>query len=184
VCFHVVRWWIRRNFSSVFCCSFMSACTRFFLTVGVEGNPCRSRNRMWPYCPVNRRQLFEWCIEEAVSWNYLASLWKRCLLCWIHWFSSFKLEAMNHKYGPYWPTRSVVCGENCGTANKYYKKLGYECKLCDFMAVRYMPEGRGFEIRLCECSLSICIILPAALGPEVCSATNINEYKRQTIYGE
>jgi hypothetical protein len=41
----------------------------------------------------------------------------------------------------------------------------------------YKPEGRGFETRLGELFFfSIYLIFPAALGPAVYSASNINEY--------
>jgi hypothetical protein len=45
-------------------------------------------------------------------------------------------------------------------------------------ALCYKPEGRGFETRLGEWFLSIYLILPAALGPGVYSASNINEYQK------
>jgi hypothetical protein len=41
------------------------------------------------------------------------------------------------------------------------------------------PEGRGFEIRWGEWICSINLILPAALGPGVHSASNRNEYQKQ-----
>jgi hypothetical protein len=43
----------------------------------------------------------------------------------------------------------------------------------------YKPEGRGFEARSGECIFSIYLILPAALGPGVHSASNRNEYQKQ-----
>jgi hypothetical protein len=45
-------------------------------------------------------------------------------------------------------------------------------------ALCYKPEGRGFETRWCERFLSIYLILPAALGPGVYSASNKNEYQK------
>jgi hypothetical protein len=45
-------------------------------------------------------------------------------------------------------------------------------------ALCYKPEGRGFETRGGEGFLSICLILLAALGPGVYSASNRNEYQR------
>jgi hypothetical protein len=45
-------------------------------------------------------------------------------------------------------------------------------------ALCYKPEGRGFEIRWGEWFLSIYLILPAALGPGVYSASNRNEYHK------
>jgi hypothetical protein len=39
-------------------------------------------------------------------------------------------------------------------------------------ALCYKPEGRGFDIFL------ICLIIPAALGPGVYSASNRNEYQK------
>jgi hypothetical protein len=49
------------------------------------------------------------------------------------------------------------------------------------VAVCCKPEGHGFETRGVECFffLSIFIILPAALGPGVYSASNRNEYQKQ-----
>jgi hypothetical protein len=43
----------------------------------------------------------------------------------------------------------------------------------------YKPEGRGFETRCGECIFSIYLVLPAALGPGVHSASNRNEYQKQ-----
>jgi hypothetical protein len=41
------------------------------------------------------------------------------------------------------------------------------------------PEGRGFETRRGECIFSIYLILPAALGHGVYSASNRSEYQKQ-----
>jgi hypothetical protein len=46
-------------------------------------------------------------------------------------------------------------------------------------AVRYNPEGRGFETRWGELIYSIYLIFPATLGPGVYSASNRNEYQKQ-----
>jgi hypothetical protein len=46
-------------------------------------------------------------------------------------------------------------------------------------ALCYMSESRGFEIRWGKWYLSIYLILPAAIGPRVYSASNINEYQKQ-----
>jgi hypothetical protein len=51
-------------------------------------------------------------------------------------------------------------------------------------ALRYKPEGRGFKTRLGERFLSIFLILPAALGPGVHSASNKNEYQRENVSGD
>jgi hypothetical protein len=48
-------------------------------------------------------------------------------------------------------------------------------------ALRYEPEGRGFEARWGQYILWIHLILPAALGPGVHSAYNRNEYQKQKI---
>jgi hypothetical protein len=48
-----------------------------------------------------------------------------------------------------------------------------------FEALCYKPEGRGFETRQNNLMLSICLIIPATLGPGVCSASNRNEYQMQ-----
>jgi hypothetical protein len=40
------------------------------------------------------------------------------------------------------------------------------------------PESRGFDIRLGDFFLKIYLILPAALGPGVYSASNGNEYQK------
>jgi hypothetical protein len=45
-------------------------------------------------------------------------------------------------------------------------------------ALCYKPEGRGFETRGGEQFLSIYLILLAALGPGVYSASNRNEYQK------
>jgi hypothetical protein len=42
----------------------------------------------------------------------------------------------------------------------------------------YKPEGRGFETRGGDWFLSIYLILLAALGPGVYSASNRNEYQK------
>jgi hypothetical protein len=107
------------------------------LTVGVEGNPWTSRNRMWPHCATNRQQFTEWSIEEAVSCNYLASLWKLSLLRWIHWFSSFKLDVTNHKYSPYWLSRSVLLGENYRNITKQTLQESGRCYMISFF-LRYI----------------------------------------------
>jgi hypothetical protein len=41
------------------------------------------------------------------------------------------------------------------------------------------PEGRGYETRWGEWILSIYLILPVALGPEVYSASNRKQYQKQ-----
>jgi hypothetical protein len=46
-------------------------------------------------------------------------------------------------------------------------------------ALCYKPEGRGFETRCGELIFSIYLILSAALGPGVYSASNRNEYQKQ-----
>jgi hypothetical protein len=46
-------------------------------------------------------------------------------------------------------------------------------------ALCYKSESRWFEIRLGERIFSIYLILPAALGPGVYSASNRNEYQKQ-----
>jgi hypothetical protein len=45
-------------------------------------------------------------------------------------------------------------------------------------ALYYKPKGCGFEIRIGEC-FSVYLILLAALGPEVYTAPNRNEYQKQ-----
>jgi hypothetical protein len=42
----------------------------------------------------------------------------------------------------------------------------------------YKPEGSGFETQWGELIISIYLILPAALGPGVYSATNRNENQK------
>jgi hypothetical protein len=46
-----------------------------------------------------------------------------------------------------------------------------------FKALSYKLEGRGFETRW-ELFFSIYLIIPAALGPGVYSASDRNEYKK------
>jgi hypothetical protein len=46
-------------------------------------------------------------------------------------------------------------------------------------ALCYKPEGRGLETLRGEWISSIYLILPAALGPEVSSASNRNKYQKQ-----
>jgi hypothetical protein len=48
-----------------------------------------------------------------------------------------------------------------------------------FKALPYKPEGREFETQCGERIFSIYLIFPAALGPEVYSASNRNEYQKQ-----
>jgi hypothetical protein len=46
----------------------------------------------------------------------------------------------------------------------------------------YKPEGGGFKTRCGECISSIYLILPAALGSGVYSASNINIRSRKIIF--
>jgi hypothetical protein len=46
-------------------------------------------------------------------------------------------------------------------------------------ALYYKLEGRGFEPHEVNELFSVYLILPAALGPGVHSASNRNEYKKQ-----
>jgi hypothetical protein len=46
-------------------------------------------------------------------------------------------------------------------------------------ALCYRAEGRGFKTRRGELMFSIYLILPAALGPGVYSASNRNEFQKQ-----
>jgi hypothetical protein len=58
------------------------------------------------------------------------------------------------------------------------------CYVCSRVVVKelcYKPHDRGFETRQRE-YFSIYLILSAALGPGVYSASNRNEYQRQTIF--
>jgi hypothetical protein len=48
-------------------------------------------------------------------------------------------------------------------------------------ATSYNPEGCGFEIRWSEWLLSIHLILLAALGPEVYSASSRNDYRKHKL---
>jgi hypothetical protein len=53
-------------------------------------------------------------------------------------------------------------------------------------ALCYKPEGREFETRWGEWTFWIYIVIPAALGPGVYSASNRNKYQKQknNAYGE
>jgi hypothetical protein len=53
-------------------------------------------------------------------------------------------------------------------------------------ALYYKPEGCRFETQWGELIFSIYLILPAALGPGVYSASNRNEYQKQknSVSGE
>jgi hypothetical protein len=46
-------------------------------------------------------------------------------------------------------------------------------------ALCYKLEGRVFETRRAESIFSTYLIVPAALGPEVYKASDINEYQKQ-----
>jgi hypothetical protein len=46
-------------------------------------------------------------------------------------------------------------------------------------AMRFKPVSRGYGNRGGECILSITLILPAALGPGVYSASNSNDCQKQ-----
>jgi hypothetical protein len=59
----------------------------------------------------------------------------------------------------------------------YYYSLGARGSVV-VKALCYKPDGRGFDNRWGE-FLKIYIILPAALGPGVYSASNRNEYQKQ-----
>jgi hypothetical protein len=52
------------------------------------------------------------------------------------------------------------------------------CNIISY-TLRYKPEGRGFETCWDELLLSMYLILSAALGPGVYSASNRNEYVRE-----
>ena len=48
-------------------------------------------------------------------------------------------------------------------------------------ALRYKPEGRGFDSRWCQWIFFIDTLLPAALRPWVNSASNRNEYQECSL---
>jgi hypothetical protein len=53
------------------------------------------------------------------------------------------------------------------------------CSIVVVKALCYNPEGHGFETPRDELIFSIYLILLAALGPGVYSASNRNEYQKQ-----
>jgi hypothetical protein len=111
------------------------------------------------------------------------------------------LRCQRYFYGNQIPRRvlrnlSVVLLQECGTMKRQSRWDIATDKLSrDFVwdiikiwarsrvvvkALRYKPEGRGFETRWCEfIFVSIYLILPVALGPGVHSTSNINEYQKQ-----
>jgi hypothetical protein len=65
---------------------------------------------------------------------------------------------------------------------KNYSCIFYLLGACSSIVVKtlwYKPEGHEFETRWSELFLSIYLILLAALGPGVHSASNSNEYQKQ-----
>jgi hypothetical protein len=72
--------------------------------------------------------------------------------------------------------------------NKTYRRLNNFTATCSGLrtscsvvleALCYKPKGHGFETGWCELIFSIYLILPAALGAGVYSASNRNEYQKQ-----
>jgi hypothetical protein len=73
---------------------------------------------------------------------------------------------------------STIKREKAGSA--YISLYGEDTRECIMVkAPCYGPGGRGFEIRRGERIISICLIFPAELGPEVYSASKRNEYRKQ-----
>jgi hypothetical protein len=72
------------------------------------------------------------------------------------------------------------CNSTAQAALKTFSFLFILFFLCDIVvkALCYKPEGRGFETGWGEWFLSIYLILPAALGPGVYSASNRNECQK------
>jgi hypothetical protein len=66
-------------------------------------------------------------------------------------------------------SRSYLSTEGGDNAGRVVKALCYD----------YKPEGRGFENRGGKLIFSMYLILPAALGPGVYSASNRNEYQKE-----
>jgi hypothetical protein len=51
-------------------------------------------------------------------------------------------------------------------------------------ALCYKPEGRGLEIRWGECIFSSYLVLPAALGTEVYSASTRDDFQKNNVSWE
>jgi hypothetical protein len=82
-------------------------------------------------------------------------------------------------WGRLCPSTSVFLA--CSYLTEYCIVTG-TCDSIVAMALRCKLEGRGFENRWGEWSLSIHLILSAALGPGLHSACNRNEYQKHNTY--
>jgi hypothetical protein len=51
-------------------------------------------------------------------------------------------------------------------------------------ALRYKPEGRGFDSRWCHWNFSFTSSFRPRYGPGVDSASNINEYQKHYMWGK
>jgi len=51
-------------------------------------------------------------------------------------------------------------------------------------ALRYKPEGHGFDSRWCHCNFSLTYSFQSYYGPRVDSASNINEYQEYFLGGK
>jgi len=60
---------------------------------------------------------------------------------------------------------------------------GYESALL-FEALRYQPEGRGFDSRLCYWNFSLTYSFQPHYGPGIDSASNRNEYQEYFLGGK
>jgi hypothetical protein len=68
-------------------------------------------------------------------------------------------------------------------SRNHFRSLTNHCVVVE--ALSYEPEGRGFQTWWGKWIFSICLIIPASLGPGVYSASNRNEYQEQkNVSGE
>jgi hypothetical protein len=70
-------------------------------------------------------------------------------------------------------------GSSCRIILNWYSEMRGARGSVVIKRLCYKPGGRGFETHWGECSFSIYLTLPAALDPEVHSASNRNECQKQ-----
>ena len=81
------------------------------------------------------------------------------------------------------PDAGAVTTRRCGPIYTAYVTLGHAvAQLVE--ALRYKPEGRGFDSRWCYCNFSSIQSFRPHYGPRVNSASNRNEYQEYFLGGK
>jgi hypothetical protein len=115
-------------------------------------------------------------LDSTVGWNRGSSV------CWLNtWFwiaPPFPIILCSYKccmdaFGRTFISVNEVHNGSLPQIARPYRRLD------TLSLVIVKLEGHGFETRWTECIFSVYLILPAALGPGVYSASNRNEYQKQ-----